>query len=294
MDGVGSSPEHSLASGSFFTPLLISMAGIAATALAIVAYHFFIVRYCLRRRLRFAPDSAVSNPLPDQQFPCGVEEKILLSIPILSYSSTKKDGNVMFRVDQTDCVICLGELQDGDIVRLLPNCRHSFHISCIDNWFRRHSSCPLCRSLMVEPNNNDDVLPMSHGINEVVSQILPDDGVDKSLPSSGIESSSVLPMPMVLPEAGKRQQLVAGGLKRSLSMDQFYVLVDIQREKRKEESSSSCSSLRNFLMESQSFKARSMKQFDRMSSGFVRSLSHLSIGRSSCENILLLKLFFIS
>ncbi|XP_031278256.1 RING-H2 finger protein ATL17-like [Pistacia vera] len=294
MDGVGSPPELSLASGSYFTPLLIAMAGIAATALAIVVYHFFIVRYCLGWRLRSSPDSAVSNPLPDQQFPFGVEEKVLISIPILSYSSTKDDGNVItFRVDQTECVICLGELQDGDMVRLLPNCRHSFHVSCIDNWFQRHSSCPLCRSLMVEPCSNDVALSLSDERNEVVSQNLSDEGGDESPSSSGIdESSSVLPrhsVSTVLPVEGKRQRLVAGGLKRSLSMDQCYVLLNIQRENRKEEelsSSSSSSSLRNVIMESRSFKARSMKQLDRMSSRFVRSLSQLRIGRSSCESIL--------
>lgn len=30
-------------------------------------------------------------------------------------------------------------------IHLLPNCNHSFHSSCIDAWFRDHSSCPLCR-----------------------------------------------------------------------------------------------------------------------------------------------------
>uniref|UniRef100_A0ACD5WWA2 Uncharacterized protein n=1 Tax=Avena sativa TaxID=4498 RepID=A0ACD5WWA2_AVESA len=45
-----------------------------------------------------------------------------------------------------ECVVCLQELEDGDVVRVLPACRHFFHGSCIDAWLRAHSSCPVCRA----------------------------------------------------------------------------------------------------------------------------------------------------
>ncbi|KAM0840385.1 hypothetical protein ACQ4PT_059704 [Festuca glaucescens] len=45
-----------------------------------------------------------------------------------------------------ECVVCLQELEDGDVVRVLPACRHFFHVSCIDAWLRAHSSCPVCRA----------------------------------------------------------------------------------------------------------------------------------------------------
>ncbi|EPS66911.1 hypothetical protein M569_07866, partial [Genlisea aurea] len=49
-----------------------------------------------------------------------------------------------------ECAVCLAEFDESDVVRLLPKCNHSFHIECIDTWFRSHSTCPLCRS-PVEP-----------------------------------------------------------------------------------------------------------------------------------------------
>ena len=45
-----------------------------------------------------------------------------------------------------ECVVCLQELEDGDVVRVLPPCRHFFHGRCIDAWLCAHPSCPVCRA----------------------------------------------------------------------------------------------------------------------------------------------------
>ena len=49
-----------------------------------------------------------------------------------------------------ECAICLGEFADGDAVRLLPRCRHGFHVHCIDTWLSAHSSCPICRDSLLD------------------------------------------------------------------------------------------------------------------------------------------------
>ncbi|MCO5580741.1 hypothetical protein L7F22_034611 [Adiantum nelumboides] len=44
-----------------------------------------------------------------------------------------------------NCVVCMEPLQDGQRVRRLRACRHTFHVSCIDGWFTNRSfSCPYC------------------------------------------------------------------------------------------------------------------------------------------------------
>lgn len=292
MDGVGSPPDS--ASDSFFTPLVISMAGIVSASLAIISFHQFIIRYCLRRLLRSSTDIiSASEPLPNLHFPSGVEEKILVTIPILSYSTTNDTKNA-FRVDQTECVICLGELEDGEMVRLLPNCRHAFHLACIDNWFLRHCSCPICRSPLVEERTSLDVAtPVTH-------EITNEDGVHDSnqinghnggsltcsSTSDGSESSdsSMEERPnallrhsvsLLLP-CEVKPPCLALALKRSLSMDQYFVLINTPSEIRKEESSSSSSSSsRDLLMKSRSYGAR------YLSSRLERSFSQLRMGRSS-------------
>ncbi|KAH9292280.1 hypothetical protein KI387_042534, partial [Taxus chinensis] len=45
-----------------------------------------------------------------------------------------------------DCAVCLSEFTENEKGRILPKCKHSFHIECIDMWFHSHSTCPLCRS----------------------------------------------------------------------------------------------------------------------------------------------------
>lgn len=44
------------------------------------------------------------------------------------------------------CAVCLCEFEEGEELRTLPGCMHSFHVPCIDMWLHSHTSCPMCRS----------------------------------------------------------------------------------------------------------------------------------------------------
>ncbi|CAN1307971.1 RING-H2 finger protein ATL8 [Linum perenne] len=130
------SSSSSSSSSSVITPLLISAAGITGTFLIIFTYHLLITR-CFSRR-RPADASAAAG---------GVGEKVLRGIPAVVYSEgdnggllTPLDGKV------NDCVICIGELTEGETVRFMPGCGHVFHASCVDGWLMRNCSCPTCRA----------------------------------------------------------------------------------------------------------------------------------------------------
>lgn len=47
--------------------------------------------------------------------------------------------------DQADarCVVCLGDYEQEDKLRRLA-CGHIFHVECVDEWLKRHKTCPLC------------------------------------------------------------------------------------------------------------------------------------------------------
>ncbi|KAL2461121.1 RING-H2 finger protein ATL18 [Abeliophyllum distichum] len=48
------------------------------------------------------------------------------------------------------CSICLMEFENEDLVNKLPNCRHIFHMACIEKWLDRNQfTCPMCRSLLL-------------------------------------------------------------------------------------------------------------------------------------------------
>jgi hypothetical protein len=74
----------------------------------------------------------------------GLESSILHSLPTSQYLKKNNEGE--HSQSNADCVICLGEFEEGQWLKRLPNCSHAFHVPCIDTWFQSHSNCPLCRS----------------------------------------------------------------------------------------------------------------------------------------------------
>ncbi|XP_045809910.1 RING-H2 finger protein ATL1-like [Trifolium pratense] len=48
--------------------------------------------------------------------------------------------------DSGTCAVCLGDFEEGEELRTMPECLHSFHVLCIDMWLHSHLSCPICRA----------------------------------------------------------------------------------------------------------------------------------------------------
>ncbi|KAL5568663.1 hypothetical protein UlMin_025238 [Ulmus minor] len=43
------------------------------------------------------------------------------------------------------CSICLGDYKDNDMLLLLQDCSHLYHVKCVNQWFQLHLTCPMCR-----------------------------------------------------------------------------------------------------------------------------------------------------
>ncbi|CAH2077639.1 unnamed protein product [Thlaspi arvense] len=69
----------------------------------------------------------------------GLDKTSIESLPLFRFSALKglKQG--------LECSVCLSKFESVEILRLLPKCRHAFHIGCIDQWLEQHATCPLCR-----------------------------------------------------------------------------------------------------------------------------------------------------
>ncbi|GMI98983.1 Arabidopsis Toxicos en Levadura 21 [Hibiscus trionum] len=48
--------------------------------------------------------------------------------------------------NDSTCTICLSEYLSQDTIRCIPECKHCFHVECIDEWLRMNSMCPVCRN----------------------------------------------------------------------------------------------------------------------------------------------------
>ncbi|KAI3675264.1 hypothetical protein L1987_84852 [Smallanthus sonchifolius] len=156
-----------------FSPPLIAMVVIIATAFITITYSRAISRrfLLLRRRWRqwrrrrrllrsYVPSSVgngdiespafsgeeLYNPTYGYQFfsPYGLDDAVIKTIP-LSVHTRKSSVH--------ECAVCLLEFEDNDYVRTLPMCFHAFHVDCIDIWLRCHANCPLCRASVFRPES---------------------------------------------------------------------------------------------------------------------------------------------
>ncbi|XP_042509577.1 putative RING-H2 finger protein ATL69 [Macadamia integrifolia] len=72
----------------------------------------------------------------------GLDMPIIESYPKLILGESKR----LPRPNNDPCSICLSEFRPKETIRYLPDCKHSFHADCIDEWLRMSATCPLCRN----------------------------------------------------------------------------------------------------------------------------------------------------
>ena len=56
--------------------------------------------------------------------------------------------NIPYRASEQNtstCPITLEEFREGDTIRRIKHCGHIFSTQSINNWFNRHTRCPVCR-----------------------------------------------------------------------------------------------------------------------------------------------------
>nr|GMC79999.1 RING-H2 finger protein ATL67-like [Ipomoea batatas] len=87
----------------------------------------------------------------------GLQQAVINSYPKLAYSR----NNSRFTGDDAVCSICLCDYKDSEILRMLPDCKHCFHVGCIDAWLKLNASCPVCR-------NSPLPTPLSTPLSEVI------------------------------------------------------------------------------------------------------------------------------
>lgn len=98
----------------------------------------------------------------------GLDADVLKSLPTFAFA--KAGGANDDDEEVVECAVCLSEFEEKEQGRMLPKCKHCFHVECIDMWFHSHSTCPLCRS----PVDAFDVPPItavSAAADEVVVEL---------------------------------------------------------------------------------------------------------------------------
>ncbi|QCE05361.1 RING-H2 finger protein ATL70 [Vigna unguiculata] len=106
--------------------------------------------FCTRSQVPAAPRRRTSSSTGPQFLEphhtivdVGLDEATIMNYPKMLFSEAK-----LRKSDSTptSCSICLGDYKSSDVLRVLPDCEHVFHLNCIDPWLRLHPTCPLCRT----------------------------------------------------------------------------------------------------------------------------------------------------
>ncbi|KAJ7519623.1 hypothetical protein O6H91_20G046800 [Diphasiastrum complanatum] len=91
----------------------------------------------------------------------GLDQETLETYPKILYSPQRP----LPHADATSCSICLSDYKDGELLKMLPDCRHVFHAQCIDSWLRLHATCPMCRT---SPLPTPPATPISTPLSELI------------------------------------------------------------------------------------------------------------------------------
>ncbi|QCD76827.1 E3 ubiquitin-protein ligase ATL41-like [Vigna unguiculata] len=128
----------------------------------IIIFHFSMKYFIIRQRRR--RQNELLHQITTQIAPIdvssvearnpGLQTSIIASLPKLLFNQTEqfKQGEVI------ECSVCLATVTKDAIIRVLPNCKHIFHVDCVDKWFNCNSTCPICRTVVdpkVAPEEED-------------------------------------------------------------------------------------------------------------------------------------------
>ncbi|KAK9274134.1 hypothetical protein L1049_018948 [Liquidambar formosana] len=139
--------ETSLSRPHIFHQFRPSLATVIGVSIVVFCLTFLVLAYA--KYCHTSPFNLFNHGTRHQNFHglvrsrsrfSGIDKSVIDSIPVFTFSSLKgsKEG--------LECAVCLSKFEDAEILRLLPKCKHAFHMNCIDQWLESHSSCPLCRN----------------------------------------------------------------------------------------------------------------------------------------------------
>lgn len=126
---------------AFNTNVVIVMAALLCVLLCALGINS-IIRCALRCTRRIGFESA--EEAAARRANTGLNKNEVLSLPTVVYGKAEVEAET-----GSECPICLGDFVDGESLRVLPKCKHGFHIKCIDTWLSSHSSCPTCRHSLI-------------------------------------------------------------------------------------------------------------------------------------------------
>jgi E3 ubiquitin-protein ligase RNF38/44 len=132
-----------------FRPSIAVIVGILTTLFSLTFLMLLYTRHCKRSESSYSPENHPTYGFPsvtELRRHSGVGRAVVESLPVIRFCALKGEKEGL------ECAVCLGRFEPTERLRILPKCRHGFHVECVDTWLDVHSTCPLCR-VRVEPED---------------------------------------------------------------------------------------------------------------------------------------------
>ncbi|KAG5055370.1 hypothetical protein AAZX31_03G143700 [Glycine max] len=157
-------------------------------------------------------DPFIALSLSPMMWNHGLDESAIKEIPTLECTKAEAEKNIQ---SVCGCVVCLTEFQEHDMLKVLPNCSHAFHLHCIDIWLQTNANCPLCRSSITSGKKHcslDDVIAPSSSPQD--SQLLSYMGSDEDFVVIELGGQHVATLPQMMQrersDTRERNQRIVG------------------------------------------------------------------------------------
>ncbi|OWM78691.1 hypothetical protein CDL15_Pgr002862 [Punica granatum] len=127
---------------------IISLSVVVVLVTLLHIYARWLIRRQARRRAAMNSLGLVARGNHHSQPPpkTGLDPSVIACLPTFVFRQLDTTAQTATTLTASECAVCLSVLEDEEVVRLLPNCKHTFHIECINKWFATHSTCPICRA----------------------------------------------------------------------------------------------------------------------------------------------------
>lgn len=135
----GTFHDHSDFNRRILIMAIVSLSVVLVLVFALHLYARLVLRRQSRRRAAIYQLSLNVAHANAEPLNTGLDPSLITSLPTFPFKQQQPH-------DSVECTVCLSVLEDGELVRMLPNCKHSFHVGCIDTWLASHSTCPVCRT----------------------------------------------------------------------------------------------------------------------------------------------------
>ncbi|XP_054776145.1 RING-H2 finger protein ATL52-like [Prosopis cineraria] len=133
----------------FASNISVVLIAIGSAAFVVTMYHLIAVCLCGHQftdpNSDHRPHRNVHGAGPTPEASSFTDESSLAQL-IPAHKYKKQIDDEVEGAREVTCAVCLGDFEEGEEVRTLPECSHSFHVPCIDMWLFSHPNCPVCRA----------------------------------------------------------------------------------------------------------------------------------------------------